>query len=648
MIDSKSLRRDLEATKVRCLDDLADTPRWVTWRQEERQNKEGKTIKVKLPYNPNTGRSAKIPTDPSTYGTREEAERRWSRLDDDSPGGVGIVLGAIGGITLMGIDLDGCIDPKSKEIAPWADEVLDRFNTYSEISPSGTGIKSFFLVADAQCCALFADKTGKERTRVTFSAGEHREIAIDRARYYAVTGWQVEGVPTTLRRVTVDDVKWFIEVAGPAYMRAHGSADAGARRRDESTSGYGFRFMRDRKAAGVSYEAACSAINADQGPAGEWARRVDDRQLERAWKNAPATTKGYEMVRASDVIIRPLDWLWPGHLLRGAQELLTGSKGLGKSQLQCDLVARVTTGRAWPDGQRGIEPGNVIIVTCEDSLEQVEVPRLMAANADLKRVYFLKAIKQDDKRRMFLLGEDLDELGHMIEKIGDVALVAIDPLTAFMGKINSHSTTDVRGALGPLADLAGRHNVAVSTVTHPPKQGGARAMDHFIGSQAFITAARIGHICQPEVKVNDNGDVIPTGRRLFSIAGSNHQIMPTLVYRIDETTVSQPSQRYRGVFSTDVETVHIIWRGEVAISADEAVAASTAKAKSARADDVDDFLREVLRNGKKVSVKDIYKEGDVAGFSEGQIKRAKERIGVQAEKEEFHGPWVWFLPERGA
>ena len=44
--------------------------------------------------------------------------------------------------------------------------------------------------------------------------------------------------------------------------------------------------MRDRKAAGDGYEEACAAIKADKGPAGEWARRVDDRQLQRAWDAA--------------------------------------------------------------------------------------------------------------------------------------------------------------------------------------------------------------------------------------------------------------------------------------------------------------------------------------------------------------------------
>ena len=146
------------------------------------------------------------------------------------------------------------------------------------------------------------------------------------------------------------------------------------------------------------------------------------------------TVKTYEVVRASAVVIQPLQWLWQGHLLRGAQELMTGIKGLGKSQVHASLVARATTGRDWPDGAPGCEPGNVIMVTAEDF---ARTGRSAAINGcrDLNRVHFLKAIKQDDRRRWFLLGQDLDMLEQMIRDIGNVNLATIDPLTAYMGRL---------------------------------------------------------------------------------------------------------------------------------------------------------------------------------------------------------------------
>ena len=172
--------------------------------------------------------------------------------------------------------------------------------------------------------------------------------------------------------------------------------------------------------------------------------------LERAKAAPRSQPNGYVLVRASDIIPRPMDWLWQGHLLRGSQELLTGIPGGGKSQIHCALVAYVTTGGVWPDGANGIPAGNAIMLTAEDCLDQTIVPRLIAAGANRERVFILKKIRKDNKERMFLLSEDLEELERMIDKIGDVRLITIDPITAYMGgKVDSHRATDVRGQLGP-------------------------------------------------------------------------------------------------------------------------------------------------------------------------------------------------------
>ena len=107
-----------ESTPYR-LDDLVGESRWVAWRQEKRTNRDGGTFATKIPFDPHSERPAKIPTDPNTYGTREAALSRWRQLDNGSPGGIGIVLGDIDGVCLMGIDLDGCLDPATQEVAEW-------------------------------------------------------------------------------------------------------------------------------------------------------------------------------------------------------------------------------------------------------------------------------------------------------------------------------------------------------------------------------------------------------------------------------------------------------------------------------------------------------------------------------------------------
>ena len=89
--------------------------------------------------------------------------------------GIGIVLGNICEKNLCGIDIDNCIDENGK-IHPRVKEIIDLFDTYTEISPSGKGIHILF----------FAKKKGS-RCKVFFSWCKCMEI-YDKDRYFTLTG----------------------------------------------------------------------------------------------------------------------------------------------------------------------------------------------------------------------------------------------------------------------------------------------------------------------------------------------------------------------------------------------------------------------------------------------------------------------------
>jgi putative DNA primase/helicase len=119
----------------------------------------------------------------------------------------------------------------------------------------------------------------------------------------------------------------------------------------------------------------------------------------------------------------------------------------------------------------------------------------MAAGADRPRVHVVKAIKSEDGKgeRRFSLQEDLDELEKRIAEIGDVGLVWIDPVTSYMGKVDSHNNTALRGILDPISEMAERTNVAFASVTHFTKGSadkGIKAMHRVMGGAAFTTAPR--------------------------------------------------------------------------------------------------------------------------------------------------------------
>jgi hypothetical protein len=87
------------------------------------------------------------------------------------------------GDRLTGIDLDHCRDPATGIIDPWAQEIINCAETYTEVSPSGEGIR------------LFA--RGKIRSVLKYnSAGV--EIYVG-GRYLTVTGTHVAGTPDEIR-----------------------------------------------------------------------------------------------------------------------------------------------------------------------------------------------------------------------------------------------------------------------------------------------------------------------------------------------------------------------------------------------------------------------------------------------------------------
>jgi hypothetical protein len=396
---------------------------------------------------------------------------------------------------------------------------------------------------------------------------------------------------------------------------------------------------------------AADAASMDPAVAEDMIRRRRG-PLEKGMREPPPNPRGHktvELVCAADVVIRPKNWLWTGHLLRGAQELLAGIPGVGKSQVQCSYIASATAGSPWPDGTPGTRIG-VIMLTAEDALEDEVVPRLIAAGADLKLVHILKWIKTDNQRRQSLLAEDLDELERVASRLGNVGLITIDPITAYMGgRMDSHKATEVRSQLGPLKDLAERFNVCISTITHPAKNASHKAIDHFIGSQAFVAAARLAHICVEETEEVEDEDGktkrVPTGRVQYAQAKHNPTLrQPTLVYRIVGTVIGQDPETRQNIAAP-----HVVWEGEVNVSADEALAVAAGRCDAGKGKDTAQakaqvFLQNILKDGP-VEATRIFEEGQRAGFSEKQHRPLMAVGGAMGHRRGSDGrSWCLYPP----
>jgi putative DNA primase/helicase len=123
-----------DATATDALREFACLHLWVLWKLLERGGKP-----TKVPFSPIDQRNAAA-NDPATWGTRTEAERLVADYS-----GVGIMLAPLDeGRHLGGIDLDACIDDEGN-VAPWAREIVELTDSYAEVSPSGHGLKIYFI-----------------------------------------------------------------------------------------------------------------------------------------------------------------------------------------------------------------------------------------------------------------------------------------------------------------------------------------------------------------------------------------------------------------------------------------------------------------------------------------------------------------------
>jgi putative DNA primase/helicase len=225
------------APRLPTLRDWADLPDWVAWTYDpNKPDRPTKPPRVTLGGPPVDVRDPK-----ARFLTLGAAEALLTQLREASPlarergAGVGIVLNrGSGTVRVIGIDLDNCRDPATGEIAPWALEIVRRFDSYTEISPSGTGVKIFLEVRGEVARELRyrkwvqpgpRDPNAVHETAIEFHVGGFftvtwRTLELppaplpDPARHWTNTWLPRE--PESLRQAKEQDLDWLIGTAGPA------------------------------------------------------------------------------------------------------------------------------------------------------------------------------------------------------------------------------------------------------------------------------------------------------------------------------------------------------------------------------------------------------------------------------------------------
>ena len=178
----------------------------------------------------------------------------------------------------------------------------------------------------------------------------------------------------------------------------------------------------------------------------------------------------------SNIEAVPMEWLIEGFIPRGTVTLMAGPGGCGKGMVTITIAAKVS------------KVASVVMVTSEDDLQSTVAYRLRAAGADLSKVHDLTF---DDDGNPFTLPGMIGELRRTVDKIGDVALIVIDPLMACV-ETSIASNLGARKVIAPLQRLAAEVGCAV-IVTHHTVKSGAVA-----GSKGLTDACRIVYTIEPD------------------------------------------------------------------------------------------------------------------------------------------------------
>lgn len=347
--------------------------------------------------------------------------------------------------------------------------------------------------------------------------------------------------------------------------------------------------------------------------------------------------------RLDEIQIRPIEWLWPNYIPMGELTIIDGEPGVGKSTV-CVAIAALLTQRHPMPGERKAHTKRtaVLYMGFEDSEEKTIVPRFIAAQAAMDRVFFLNSVDILDDNgdpvldrhgqkidASFRIPRDIDALDDELDRIRnetgqEVGIIVIDGLFDVLdGKKDSHKQQDMRDSLRPLARLAQRRGIAVLLIRHFSKSPGTKATGAGGGSIAFTAIAR---------------SVLTLGRdehghAHLAVAKSNLASLPPKEI---------PSFGYQILPTDGIDAGHLEWSSDSGITADEIVGGRAQEKPLDKADRIAAMLKELFWAQDEILGTEI--NSALASFdaSVNTKTEAKRRAGLQIKESAGRATvWEW-------
>lgn len=173
--------------------ELAVLPQWVGWLSVV-----GQGVRVHLPDGTRTKRLMprskpyKLPIEPRRGGAAASDRcETWSSLEDARAAVRNWLLSGIGFVfsdsdPYAGVDLDNCREPETGEITEWAWNIIRVLNSYTEVSPSGTGVHTI----------VRGELPAGKGNQISYGTGKIEMFS--RARYFTFSSLHVEHTPTEI------------------------------------------------------------------------------------------------------------------------------------------------------------------------------------------------------------------------------------------------------------------------------------------------------------------------------------------------------------------------------------------------------------------------------------------------------------------
>lgn len=609
------------------LEELRNVPRWVCWKYAPDVEKPERMRK--LPMDPITGGYASS-TDPNTWSTFPVALKKYGEVP--SFDGVGFVLGN----GFFGVDLDHVRNPETGEITGEAREIVNLLASYTEVSPSGTGLHTL-------CKGKKPDESKcKSEIKGDGYGGKIRYEVYDSGRYFTFTGNSIlkSEIHERNREVSslLDKYISGAETAGAAdpskeqkiswndYILGDSKL---SRLWNGDTSDYGF----DSSSADIALVlklldyTGCDIIKTDKlfrqsklyrekwdekhSKTGETYGEITINSAVRKFKfrsadgvmPADAETKELSLdniTSFAEIEEKPVEWLIPGYIPKGSISVVAGTGGTRKSSVLAQLAAAVASGGSWfVSDYNMITPQKVLFLSGEDDPSRIMKKRIGAYSTIQDNILTVDPSAEEFKH---LITTDAF-FGKVIDTYKP-ALVVLDPIQSFLSeKVDMTRRNAMRTALKPMLEYGAKYGTAFIIVVHTNKRDSAFGRN----------------------RISDSSDIWDIARAVF-ITGETDQ--PQQWYISNEKN-SYAELAQTAVFTVIDDRISVIERNnkrdryyvqqQGSIQAEQpypALALGEAK----------DFILDYLEDqeaGNHVTYSEIRKAAAASGIAEATLRRAK-------------------------